>query len=318
MTNFILPILVGFIAFFVVWVLMSLLEDVTGKDYDIEAKEEEVESPLLKMILPIGKFVARMIRPFFRELEQTIFFQEKRSFRISEYGYRFTGWWKERVQKLLIGSGKMDHFDPLEIIGLQIVGAIFGTSIGLFFYSELSMSMLIYGGTLMGFFFPIIALADRAGKRQTEIRIMLPYTLDLLTLSVEAGIDFTQALQRIVERGTSNALMEELSRMIQQIQIGKPRPAALRELASRVDIEEVKSIVQSLIQADELGSSLGPVLRIQAEQLRVKRSQRAEKLAQQAPVKMLLPLIGCIFPTVFIVLFGPMAIQVIRQFYGGK
>jgi tight adherence protein C len=162
-------------------------------------------------------------------------------------------------------------------------------------------------------YMPMVWLRGRVQARQDEIRKGLPYALDLLTLSVEAGLDFTQALSRIVKKLGHGALAVELGQTVRDIQLGRTRPQALRELSRRVDVPELNSIVTSLIQADELGSSLGPILRIQAEQLRTRRSQMAEKTAMEAPVKILLPLIFFIFPTIFIMLFGPIVLKVMND-----
>jgi tight adherence protein C len=165
-----------------------------------------------------------------------------------------------------------------------------------------------------GFVFPYIWLSDQIKKRQQAISRALPYNIDLLTLSVEAGLDFQAALGTVVEKGQPGPLIEELSMVLSEIRLGKTRAEALRNLADRVQLADVSSFVANLIQADKMGTSLGKVLRIQTTQMRISRTHRAEKLANEAPIKMLLPLIGCIFPTVFLVLFGPI---IYRLIYGG-
>ncbi|PID38833.1 MAG: secretion system protein F [Proteobacteria bacterium] len=167
---------------------------------------------------------------------------------------------------------------------------------------------------VFGWFFPHIALRDQIKKRAGEIRKMMPYHIDLLTLSVEAGLDFGGALQTVVDKGQPGPLIEELSIVLSEMKLGKTREEALRNFADRVQILEVSTFVSNLVQADKMGTSMGKVLRIQSGQMRVARAQRAEKLANEAPVKMLLPLVLCFFPTVFMVLFGPI---VFRLFYGG-
>jgi tight adherence protein C len=138
---------------------------------------------------------------------------------------------------------------------------------------------------------------------------MLPYALDLLTLSVEAGLDFTAALARLVPKLRGTALAAEFGAMLRDIQLGKPRTEALRDMADRISMNEVNSFAAALIQADELGASIGVVLRVQADQMRNDRSNRAEKKAMEAPVKILFPLIACIFPTVFLIIFAPILIK---------
>ena len=136
--------------------------------------------------------------------------------------------------------------------------------------------------------------------------------MDLLTLSVEAGLDFTSALQRIVKKIKKNPLGEEFSKLLKEITMGTTRAQGLRDLAKRINIMEVTSLANAIIQADELGANIAPVLRIQADQLRTKRFQRAEKLALEAPVKLLFPLVAFIFPTTFIMIFGPILLKFIK------
>ncbi|MEI6563482.1 MAG: type II secretion system F family protein [bacterium] len=152
-------------------------------------------------------------------------------------------------------------------------------------------------------------LADRHGRIQKS----LPFVLDLLTLSVEAGLDFMSAMQRIVERGKVDALGEELLRVLREIQLGKTRRNALRDMSERVDQPDMRSVMNALVQADELGVGIASILRIQSDQMRQRRFERAEKMANEAPVKMLFPLVAFIFPAVFLVLLGPIVLQIIRQ-----
>ena len=147
-------------------------------------------------------------------------------------------------------------------------------------------------------------------KRQKSIQRAMPFMIDLLTLSVEAGIDFMNALQRSLENRKTDPLTEELVRVNHEIQLGTSRRNALKNLARRVDMPDMRSFAYALIQADELGVSIGTILRIQSDQIRQKRFDRAEKLANEAPVKMLGPLMLFIFPAVFIVLLGPILSRV--------
>lgn len=149
--------------------------------------------------------------------------------------------------------------------------------------------------------------------RHRSIQRALPFVLDLLTLSVEAGLDFMNAMQRIVERRKLDAVGEEFVRVLREIQLGKTRRVALRDMSERVDQPEIRTVVNALVQADELGVGIAQILRIQADQMRQRRFERAEKLANEAPVKMLFPLVAFIFPAVFLVLLGPIILQVLRQ-----
>jgi len=167
---------------------------------------------------------------------------------------------------------------------------------------------------LLGFYvYPALWLRSVLADRQRRIQKSLPFVMDLLTLSVEAGLDFMSAMQRIVSKGKVDALEEELLRVLREIQLGKTRRNALRDLSERVDQPDLRSVLNSLIQADELGVGIATILRIQADQIRQRRFERAEKMANEAPVKMLLPLVACIFPAVFLVLLGPIVLQIFRQ-----
>jgi tight adherence protein C len=161
-------------------------------------------------------------------------------------------------------------------------------------------------GLIVFYIFPVFWLKRVLRFRHRSIQRSLPFVLDLLTLSVEAGMDFMSALQRNCQNRKLDALNEELIRMTREIQVGIPRRIALKNMAQRVNLPELRSVTRALIQADELGVGIGPILRIQSDQIRARRFDRAEKLANEAPVKMLAPLMLFIFPAVFIILLGPL------------
>ena len=159
---------------------------------------------------------------------------------------------------------------------------------------------------------PDLWLYGAVKRRHLSIQKSLPFVLDLLTLSVEAGMDFINALQRNCKSRKLDPLNEELLRMTKEIQVGSSRREALKNMADRVKQPDLRSVAYALIQADELGVSIGAILRIQSEQLRSRRFDRAEKLAHEAPTKMLGPLMLCIFPAVFIILLGPVLSQAMK------
>lgn len=161
----------------------------------------------------------------------------------------------------------------------------------------------------LSFFMPDIWLSQKISARQKAIRLALPDTLDLLTISVEAGLGFDAALQKVV-RNTSGPLSEEFYRLLQEIQLGTARNEAFRNFGERTQVDELGSFILAMLQAEVFGISIGKVLRVQARELRVKRRQRAEEIAQKAPVKIIFPLVTCIFPSVFVVVMGPAAIQI--------
>ncbi len=162
-------------------------------------------------------------------------------------------------------------------------------------------------------FSPGAWLRQALKERQQSIESALPFVLDLLTLSVEAGLDFMTAIQRIVEKRAIDPLTEELVRVFREVLLGKTRKEALKAMAERVNQDDVSAVVHALTQADELGVSIGAMLRIQADQMRTRRFQRAEKRANEAPVKMLFPLVAFIFPAVFLVLLGPIIAQILHS-----
>lgn len=166
---------------------------------------------------------------------------------------------------------------------------------------------------LYWFLQPSLWLQSKVRDRHLQIQRALPFVLDLLTLSVEAGLDFMTAIKRIIDRRSVDALNEELIRVFREVQLGKTRREALRDMSDRVQQPDIRSVTNALVQADELGVSIGAILRIQADQMRVRRFLNAEKMANEAPVKMLFPLIGFIFPAVFLILLGPIVVQVVKQ-----
>ena len=167
--------------------------------------------------------------------------------------------------------------------------------------------------TVLGFFFPQLWLQTRINARQKDVRKAMPDALDLLTICVEAGLGFEAAMSKVSEKW-ENELSLALLRAIREIQLGKSRRDAMRDMADRIGIPEMTSFVAAIIQSEILGVSLAKVLRIQSDQMRVKRRQRAEEQAHQAPVKMVIPLVFLIFPSIFIILLTPAGIQLSKSF----
>jgi len=162
-------------------------------------------------------------------------------------------------------------------------------------------------GLVVGFKAPDFYLSNKAGKRANEVLNALPDALDLLTISVEAGLGFDAAIVKMTEK-MKGALAEEFKRAAAEQRIGKSRQESLRGIVQRVEQKELQNFISAIIQADQLGVSMSKVLRIQSEQLRLERRQRAEERAAKAPVMIMLPTIGCIFPALFIVILGPAAL----------
>jgi tight adherence protein C len=155
-----------------------------------------------------------------------------------------------------------------------------------------------------GFFLPELWIKDEIRRRQKAIRKVLPDTIDVLSISVEAGLGFDAAMSRICQKA-QNPLTVEFEKYLTEMRLGKARREALRQIQTRTGVDDLNTFIGAVIQADQLGVSMAKILRVQSEQLRVKRRQRAEQLAQQAPLKMLFPMIMFIFPSVFVVILGP-------------
>jgi len=168
-------------------------------------------------------------------------------------------------------------------------------------------------GIGVGRYLPEVWLNGKIGNRQKELRLALPNALDLLTISVEAGLGFDAAIARLTEK-FKNALSDEFAQVLNEIRLGRPRLEALDDMGRRSGVEELHTFIQALVQSEQLGVGIAKVLRIQSEEMRRRRRQRAEEQAAQAPLKMLFPMIGCIFPTLFIVLMGPAVIIIIHTF----
>lgn len=230
------------------------------------------------------------------------------------------------IDRNIIAAGFEDLITSTEVMALRIVlPVVLGIPWVLFIYGVVSTNpesmlakiapVLYIVGPLLLSVSPISWLSKALKTRHRSMQRSLPFVLDLLTLSVEAGMDFMTALQRNVERSAIDPLTEELIRVIREIQLGQTRREALRAMSKRVNLQEIRAVVNSLVQADELGVSIGSILRIQSEQIRQRRFERAEKLANEAPVKMLAPLLLFIFPGVFLILLGPILYQAAQQMF---
>lgn len=208
-----------------------------------------------------------------------------------------------------IGAAGMDEVLTAEqYLGLCILSPIVAFVVMIIMLAVGSGGLGILLAALLAFW-PTLWLRASVTKRHTEILKALPNLLDLLTLSVEAGKDFLSALRDILAKRKNDALTQEFSRALHEIQLGKKRQVALREMAERVRQPELMSVVGSIVQADEMGVSIGQLLKIQSDQLRTKRFALAEKLANETPVKILFPVVVFIFPAVLILLLAPILMQ---------
>jgi tight adherence protein C len=212
------------------------------------------------------------------------------------------GWTVERVQ-----AGKV-----IGVIVMFLFSTAFTALIGPSFTVRI---LMIAGATAIGWFGPNLFLYQKVYDRSNRMRRDLPDAIDLMTISVESGLAFDAAVQQVA-RNTEGPLADEFSRVLREMQIGLGRAEALRGLAERTEVDDLKSFVTSMVQADSFGIPIANVLRIQSLEMRTKRRQRAEEKAQKVPVKITVPLIFCILPCLFIAVMGPAAIHVMDSFSG--
>ncbi|MEX2184256.1 MAG: type II secretion system F family protein, partial [Chloroflexota bacterium] len=202
-------------------------------------------------------------------------------------------------------------------LGIKAIGAIIGGILFFFLFAIVGVgafpfligAVLGLVGALFGYTIPEFWLGGRVKKRQKAILLMIPDTLDLLTISVRAGLGFDSALGKVVEK-LKGPLSEEFRRALAEVRVGKTRRDALRDIVPRTEVAPLTNFIGAIIQAEQLGVSISKVLQVQSEQLRIERRQRAEEQAAKAPIKMLFPLVGCIFPSLFIVILGPAIILI--------
>ncbi len=213
-----------------------------------------------------------------------------------------------RVKKRLILAGEPLSLLPEEFLTIKELFAAAMLIISLIMGFSLFTALLL---CIAGFFYPDLWLRERYKRRRIAVLKELPYILDLLTLSIEAGLDLTGSVSRVVEKSKKSILSLELFHFLQELKMGKPRKEALNDMAKRMNIPEITSLTNAIVQSEELGSGLARTLRIQSQEYRTKRFQRAEKLAMEAPVKMTFPLLF-IFVSVFLILFGSFIIQAYR------
>lgn len=224
----------------------------------------------------------------------------------------------ERIRHRLDLAGNPPGWTVDRVLTLTVIGPVVGVSVAvlvcLLFSVSLTLAVVVVvGAAAIGFYAPGLYLYQKAYDRSEQMRRDLPDAIDLLTISVEAGLGFDAAVQQVAHN-THGPLAEELSRMLREMQLGRGRRQALHSLADRSNVAELRSFVGAMVQADSLGIPIAQVLRVQVQEIRVKRRQRAEARAQQVPVKITVPLIFCILPCVFVVVLGPAALNILDTF----
>ena len=239
--------------------------------------------------------------------------------RLSRIGQRLTpSYAMETLRQDLREAGSPSGIGPAEYIGIRVFAMLgLGGITGLLFLLGGADFLLGSGLTtftaFLGYMLPGFWLKRRIKERKSEVQKALPDAIDLLSISVESGLGFDPALARVIEKW-DNELTREFARMLSEVRMGKSRREAMREMASRVNVEDLNVFASSLIQADQLGVSISQVLRVQSQQMRMRRRQRAEEQAHKAPIKMLFPMVFLIFPALYIVLLGPAIPRLIGSF----
>lgn len=266
----------------------------TNHNRKAKVMEDELQKP----------FIERVVKPLL--------------FSFSKLTKKFTPAKKRAtLAKKLVLAGSPGGLAPSEFLALHYAIAVSigssGYAVGyLAQWGSMVQVLCTAWGLVLGYVLIDAYLKVKIKYRQTEIAKDLPDVLDLLTVSVEAGLGFDAALQRVVQK-TKGAISGEFSKTLKEIKMGKPRKEALKDLGLRTGVEDLNTFISAIVQADQLGVSIGNVLRVQSDQMRRKRRQRIEEKAMKAPIKMLLPMIFFIFPTIFIVLLGPAVIQMVEN-----
>jgi len=220
------------------------------------------------------------------------------------------------LQRKLALAGSPREIDVDKLLALKVICLVTGSILAIIYFILKPGLFSFYGGTIFAvscFFLPDIWLNRHIQNRQKRIALMLPDTLDLLTISVEAGLGFDSALSKVI-RNTRGPLAEEFFRMLQEIRLGTSRRDAFKKLSDRTNVPELQGFILAMLQADIFGISVARVLRVQAQQMRIKRRQKAEETAMKAPVKMVFPLILCIFPALLVIVLGPAVIKIYTAF----
>jgi tight adherence protein C len=223
----------------------------------------------------------------------------------------------ERIRRKLDLAGNPAGWTVDRVLSGKVIGAVAGLVGGLLFQLMLTSPavkiVIVVGAVVVGFFAPNLYLYQKSHERADRLQHDLPDAIDLLTISVESGLGFDAALQQVA-RNTEGPLAEELSRVMREMQIGQGRADALRAMGERTSVADLRTFVGAMVQADAFGIPVAQVLRVQSAEMRVKRRQRAEEKAQQVPVKITIPLIFCILPTLFIAVMGPAVLSIMDSF----
>jgi tight adherence protein C len=252
-------------------------------------------------------FVERTLRPLANRI----------SGRVSRMA---TSSFSEKTEKRLALAGNPGDLRVPDWLAVKAVAAVVGALLFFFLFfivgllgfpPLIGLLMSLIGG-IFGYIVPEFWLGRKVKARQKAILLMIPDALDLLTISVRAGLGFDAALAKVVEK-LQGPLSNEFRRALAEVRVGKARRDALRDIVARTEVVPLTNFIGAIIQAEQLGVSISKVLQVQSEQLRIERRQRAEEMAAKAPIKMLFPLVGCIFPSLFIIILGPAIILIMQN-----
>jgi len=208
------------------------------------------------------------------------------------------------------GNLTPEDFAAVRLVAAAIFGAL-GLLVGLLLGGPLYIVIALVVGVILGYYAPVLWLKQKVDGRKTEIQKGLPDALDLLVICVDAGLGFDAALARVTDK-YKNALSELLSKALREVSLGRPRLEALDEMGRNSGVDDLHNFIQAVIQSEQFGTGIGKILRIQADEMRRRRRQRAQERGAQATLKMMLPMVGCIFPTLWIVLLGPAVLILMR------
>jgi tight adherence protein C len=304
--------------------IVVVLVVVAGLVY-IGMRDDNRHDPLQERL---AQFAERELPDSLEEIELSLPFRDRVLIptlrKIAEITTHFTPEKQlEQTRHQIELAGMAGSMDPTAFFAMRI-GATIGLGLLAFMvFFVLSPSrdpnafLYVVGGAALGYFFPILWIKGKITRRQDSIVKSLPDALDLLTICVEAGLGFDQAMGKVYEKW-DNDLAIGFGRILREIQLGKARREALRDMSERMDVPDVTSFTAAVIQADQLGVSMVKILRVQSDQMRVKRRQRAQEKAHQAPVKMMIPMVLLIFPSLWIVLMGPAIIFLLDSGALGK
>ena len=297
-----------FIFFFLFFInLYLLIRAFSGKEDSIQSRLERIkeEGQTEEETIYSKPFSERVIKPVIENVGKSLLKLAPTE-------------WIRNMETKIIMAGKPKNRGVKDWITLQAILILLFPGGVLFMMTQLhaplkSTVMVTLSITAIILLYPSMTLNSKIRVRQKEILKSLPDVMDLLTVSVEAGLNFDAALSRVVEK-MPGTLSREFETVLQEIKVGRSKKDALYDMADRLSVQDLRSFIAAVVQADQLGVSLGRVLRVQAEQIRLNRKQRIQEQAMKAPVKILIPMVIFIFPVIFIVLLGPVAINLIDMF----